>query len=88
MNQHILLSDLAGDLVVDIWAALLAAYPPVNAGSITAAAPPTLSTDDESKDTTLTGWTVNIPADTILRFNIDSVATITRAVLALPYRLQ
>lgn len=78
-----LLADASGDLVVDIWNDSYANFPPTNADSITAAAPPTLSTADKSQDTTLTGWTTALSEGDILRFNVDSVATIVRATLSL-----
>jgi hypothetical protein len=58
--------------VVDIWSQAYADFPPENAQTITASAPPTLTTAQMSKDTTLTGWTVAVAADTILRANLDS----------------
>jgi len=41
--------------------------------SITAAAPPTITTAVKSEDDTLTDWTVAITADDILAFNVDSI---------------
>lgn len=78
-----LLADQAGSIVVDIWKDAYANYPPTDADSITAAAPPTLSAADKSQDTTLTGWGVSITAGDTLRFNVDSVATVTRVALQL-----
>lgn len=58
--------------VVDIWADTYANFPAAVADTITASAKPTLSTAQKNKDTTLTGWTTAIAADTILRANLDS----------------
>lgn len=65
-------SGAACSAVVDIWSQAYADFPPENAQTITASAPPTLTTAQMSKDTTLTGWTKPIAADTILRANLDS----------------
>lgn len=78
-----MLADAAGDAVVDIWKDVLANFPPTDADSITAAAPPTLSSADDSEDTTLTGWTTSLSQGDILRFNVDSAATLTQLTVAL-----
>jgi hypothetical protein len=78
-----LLADQSGSVVVDIWKDTYANYPPTNADSITASAPPTIATAEKSQDTTLTGWTTSIAAGDTLRFNVDSVTTITRLTVAL-----
>lgn len=76
-----LLADQTGSIVIDVWKDTFANYPPTNADSITAAAPPTISASNKSDDTTLTGWTTSVTAGDVLGFNIDSVATITRITL-------
>jgi len=58
--------------VVDIWSQAYADFPPENAQTITASAPPTLTTAQMSKDETLAGWTTAVAADTVLRANLDS----------------
>jgi hypothetical protein len=78
-----LLADQSGSIVIDIWKAAYASYPPVDGGSITASAPPTITTDTDSQDTTLTGWTTSISANDTLRFNVDSVTSIQRVTLTL-----
>lgn len=78
-----LLADQTGSVVVDIWKDTYANFPPTDADSITASAPPTLSSASKAEDTTLTGWTTSIAAGDILRFNVDSAATITRLTLTL-----
>lgn len=78
-----MLADQSGSAVVDIWKDTYANYPPTAADSITAAAKPTISADDQSVDTTLTGWTTAITANDCLRFNVDSCSTITRLTLIL-----
>jgi hypothetical protein len=76
-------SATAGDIVIDVWKDSYANYPPANADSITASAPPTLSGVNKSQDTTLTGWTTSVTAGDILGFNVDSAGTVTRVTLTL-----
>jgi len=78
-----LLADASGSIVIDIWKDTYANFPPTDVDSITASAPPTLSSAQKSQDTTLTGWTTAITAGDILAFNVDSVATVTRITLSL-----
>lgn len=80
------LADTAGDIVLDIWTDAYGSYPPTVLDTITAAAKPTLSGVASSRDTTLTGWTTSITGGDTLRFNVDSVATVTRVCLALRLR--
>jgi hypothetical protein len=81
-----LLADASGSIVVDIWRDSYANYPPVDADSITAAAPPTISAATKSQDATLTGWTTTLAAGDILRFNVDSAATVQRLLVSLRVR--
>lgn len=75
------LVDQTGSIVVDVWKDTYANYPPTDADSITASAPPTVSSGTKSVDTTLTGWTTSIAAGDTLRFNIDSVSAVTRVTV-------
>jgi hypothetical protein len=81
-----MLADHSGSIVVDIWKDTYANFPPTDADSITASAPPTISTAVKSQDSTLTGWTTSIAAGNILRFNVDSVTDIQRVSIALKVR--
>ena len=78
-----MLADQSGSIVVDIWKDTYANFPPTDADSITASAPPTISTAQKSQDATLTGWTKTINAGDILAFNVDSAATIERLTIVL-----
>lgn len=78
-----MLADISGSIVVDIWKDTYANFPPDDTDSITAAAPPTITTATKSQDTTLTGWTVAVAAGDVLRFNVDSVTDVTRLTLVL-----
>ena len=77
------LADQSGSIVVDIWKDTYANYPPLDADSITASAPVTISSATKSEDTTLTGWTTSITAGDILGFNVDSCTSIQRCTISL-----
>jgi hypothetical protein len=79
----VMLAEQVGAIVVDVWADTYGNYPPTNADSICAAAPPTIAAANKSTDTTLTGWTTAVAAGTTLRFNVESVSLIERLALAL-----
>lgn len=84
ITKAVVQSTLSGSVEVDVWAApFLVNTPPTIANSIVASAPPSLSSAQSSIDTTLTGWTTAIAAGTALRFNINSIATVTRFTLSL-----
>jgi hypothetical protein len=78
-----LLADQSGSIVVDIWRDTYANYPPTVADTITASAKPTLSSAVKSQNSTLTGWSKAITANDILRFNVDSAATVQRVLVSL-----
>jgi hypothetical protein len=80
-----LLANLSGSIVIDIWKDTYANFPPTDADSITAAAPPTISAAIKAQDVTLTGWTKSVAAGSVLRINVDSCATITRVALNLRF---
>ncbi len=76
-----LLADQSGSIVVDVYKAAYASYPP--SSSICASAKPTISATNKATDSTLTGWTTAIAAGDTLRFNVDSVGTVTRCTVIL-----
>lgn len=82
---YTLLADQVGDLVLDIWKDTYANFPPTVADTITAAAKPTLVAASKTQDSVLAGWNKVLAAGDVLRFVIDSVATITRFSLAITY---
>jgi hypothetical protein len=83
ITKATLLADVSGSIVVDIWRDNLASAPPTDADSITAAAPPTITSNTFSQDTALTGWTKSVTAGSVLRFNVDSATAIKRVTVAL-----
>lgn len=80
-----LLADASGNAVVDIWKDVYANYPPTVIDTITAAALPTLSSAAKATDSTLTGWTKTLTAGDVLRFHLNSSATVKRLALTLTY---
>jgi len=74
--QWTLLANESGSIVIDIWKDSYANYPPTDADSITASAPPTITSATKGQSSTLTGWTTSFSAGDILRFNVDSVTSI------------
>lgn len=83
ISQWTLLGDQSGSIVVDVWKDTYANYPPVVGDSITASAKPTISSATKGQSSTLTGWTTTIAAGDTLRFNVDSITSLTRCQLAL-----
>lgn len=78
-----LLADQSGSIVVDIWKDSYANYPPTVADTITASALPTISSTTKATDTTLTGWTTALAAGDTIRYNINSVTSISRITVIL-----
>jgi hypothetical protein len=76
--------DTTGSIVVDIWQDTYANFPPTVADVITTSEKPTISASNKGQDTSLNsgnGWSVT--QGRILRFNVDSVSTVTRVTIAL-----
>ena len=81
-----LVADQSGSIVIDIWKDKYANFPPTNADSITASAPPTLSSAQATLDSALAGWTKTFDYGDFLAFNVDSCSTIKRVTLTLVVR--
>lgn len=78
----ILLADQVGSMSLDIWKAPYASYPPTAGNSICGGNYMTLSSAMQSTNT-LVGWTTAVNAGDVLRFNVNSLSTITRFTAAL-----
>jgi hypothetical protein len=74
-----------GSIVIDLWKDTYANFPPTDADSVTAAAPPTITTAAKSEDATLTSWDTTWDARDIVRVNIDSCTTIALCTLSLHF---
>lgn len=83
INRSTLLADQTGSIVVDIWKVAYGSFPPSSGNSITASDIPTLSSAQNSQDSTLTGWTTSVSAGDVLAFNVNSASTVTRVTLSL-----
>jgi hypothetical protein len=77
-----LIANTSGSIVVDVWKAAAPTIPTV-ANTITAAAKPTLSSQQTAASSTLTGWTTSISANDIIGFNVDSATTVSWVILQL-----
>lgn len=84
ITSAVMLADQSTSSVVDVWVDTLANYPPTDADSITASAPPTITTDTDSEDGTLTGWTTTVAAGAVAGFTVDSNDNAERLTLELP----
>lgn len=78
-----MLADTTGSMVVDVQVDTYGNYPPTGADSICAAAKPTISSANKASDSTLTGWTTAVAANSVMRFSVDSCSGITAATLSL-----
>jgi hypothetical protein len=83
ITAAVMQGDVSGSAVIDVWAKAYASTAPAVGNTIVASAPPTLSSVQNSKDTTLTGWTTAIAADSIVRASLTSASTLTRVTLTL-----
>jgi len=75
----------SGSIVIDVWKGTYANFPSTVADTITASAKPTVTTAQKATSTTLTGWTTSLPAGAYVNVNVDSVTSITYALLNLTY---
>jgi hypothetical protein len=78
-----ILGNASGSIVVDIWKDTYANFPPTVADTITGTEKPTLSSVAKNQDVALSSWTTTLTRNDILRFNVDSAATVTRVTLSL-----
>lgn len=74
-----------GSIVFDLWKAVQASFPPTVADTITGSDKPTLSSDDINSSVALTGWDTTWQAGDVVRVNIDSASTLTKATLVITY---
>jgi hypothetical protein len=76
-------ADQTGSIVVDLWKDTYANFPPTAADTITGSEKPTLSSAVKNQDNNLTTWTTSVSSGDIIRFNVDSVSTVTRVTLTI-----
>lgn len=87
ITQWTLVADQSGSIVIDVWKDTYANYPPTVADTIAGSEKPTLSTATKNQDTNLTTWATAVTAGDTVRFNVDSVTTVTRATLVVEMTL-
>lgn len=87
INSWLLMSDIQGSIVFDVWkislATFLAGTPPTVADSITGTDIPTLTNQYAAQGFALTGWTTEIKQNDVLGFNVISCVGISRITLSL-----
>jgi hypothetical protein len=83
LSKVTLLADQTGSIQIDIWKAPFSSYPPTVANTITGGNKPIIVGATKGQLTTLTGWTTSILAGDCLRFNVDSITTLTRVAVCL-----
>lgn len=81
ISKATILGDVSGSAVVDVHSSTYTGYPTMN--SIAASAKPTLSASAKNQDSTLTGWTTSVAANSVLRFVLESVTTCKRVTVVL-----
>lgn len=78
-----LVADQVGSIQIDIWKNTYSNYPPSSGNSITGSSKPSITLALKAQSSTLTGWATSLSEGEYLRFNVDSVSTITKANLSL-----
>jgi len=74
----VLLADVSGSVTVDVRTVAQTSYTgPASATTITASDIPALASAVRFSDTTLTGWTTSVTANTVACFVMSSPATVT-----------
>ena len=81
VNSWDIWSSVTGSVVVDVLRSSYSSLPTFT--SIAGTEKPTLTGQSKNQDNTLTSWSVGLTAGDILRFNIDSIATITNFTVVL-----
>jgi hypothetical protein len=76
-----ILSDVQGDISIDLWKSDYQNFPPDSSNSITGLNPPYLSNQYKNYNNDLSSWEVSLSAGDIIRFNVDSVSAIERVSL-------
>lgn len=84
IQEVVLIADTSGSATVDVQTVALASYTgPGSASSITASDTPALSSAVKFTDTTLTGWTTTLSANTVVCYVLSSPTTVNWVDVAL-----
>jgi hypothetical protein len=79
----VLVGDASGSIVLDLWKAPVADFPPLVADTMTGTEKPTLSAGQIAQDLSLTTWDGDIDAGDVLAVNVDSCTGLEQVVLTL-----
>lgn len=80
-------ADTAGSIVIDVWKAPYASFPPTIANTITGTDLPTLSSAQKNQNTNITAWTTTtITTGDVIAFHINSTSVVSRVTLSLRVR--
>ena len=83
ITKATLVGDPSGTMEIDILAVDISAFPPGAGDTICGGTPPALVGAATYQDSTLTGWTVAVPANTVLRFIVNDCSGVTNANLVI-----
>lgn len=87
ITKWTVLADAVGSIVVDVWKAPFASYPPTVANTIAGSEKPTLSSQRSNEDATLTTWSTTVTAGDVIMFNVDSVSGVTKVTIEIEITL-
>lgn len=87
IDSWYLTADQVGSIVIDVWKDVFANYPPAVADAIAGTEKPTLSSQQSNSDTNLTTWSKQVISGDVIRFNVDSVSTVTRVNLTIAAKI-
>lgn len=73
-------ADQSGSVVIDVWKTVGI---PTNSNTITGTEKPTLSSQQQNSDTSLSTWTTAVSAGDTFGFEVESATTVTKAVLTI-----
>jgi hypothetical protein len=85
LTDWTMVSTYSGSISVDIYHDTYDTFPPEPADSITSSSPPSITSGIKAQDATLDGWTTDLDAGTVLRFNVESAAGLKQVSLLLKY---
>ena len=78
INEATIIADVSGSATIDVRTVAYSSYTgPSSASTITASATPALSSAVKYQDSTLSGWTTSLSANTVVCFVLTSPSTVT-----------
>lgn len=78
-----LVCDQLGSIEIDVRVETYGTFPPTGADSVCGGNPPQVVSDIKAQDSTLTGWSVDVPSGHVIRFYVVSCTGIVKANLVL-----